>query len=215
MAYLTSLANPYDPIAWSRLIGVPKRGIGPMAEAQLAHFQDTQGISFHEAMLRADEVPFGPKIRNAVKDLGELLLRAARMAAGGGPTDISTDPDTGAEASSDETRKKPAPLADVLKLILDETEMIEKLRAKRDPQDEAREENLEELVSVAREFDIRNPGAGPIEFLTEVSLVAAADDLDDLSGTVSLMTLHTAKGLEYNTVFLTGVEEGLNPTRCR
>ena len=67
----------------------------------------------------------------------------------------------------------------MLKLILDETEMIEKLRAKRDPQDEARAENLEELVSVAREFDVRNPGVGLLEFLTEVSLVAAADDLDD------------------------------------
>ena len=63
MSYLTSLANPYDPIAWSRLIGVPKRGIGPMAEAQLAFFQETHGISFHDAMLRADEVPFGPKVQ--------------------------------------------------------------------------------------------------------------------------------------------------------
>ena len=222
MSYLTSLANPYDPIAWSRLIGVPKRGIGPMAEAQLAHFQETQGISFHDAMLRADEVPFGPKVRDAVKQLGELLLRATRMAIGGGPTDISYDPLTGevrdegspgggSSGADDETRKKPAPVADVLKLILDETEMIEKLRAKRDPQDEARAENLEELVSVAREFDVRNPGAGLLEFLTEVSLVASADDLDDQSGTVSLMTLHTAKGLEFNTVFLTGVEEGLIP----
>ncbi len=198
MAYLTSLANPYDPIAWSRLIGAPKRGIGPMAEAQLANFQEAQGVSFHDAMLRADEVGFGPKVLGAVKGLGELLMRAAVMAAGGGATD------------SDEV-KKPAPVADVLKLILDETEMIEKLRAKRDPQDEARAENLEELVSVAREFDVRNPGAGLLEFLTEVSLVAAADELDDQSGTVSLMTLHTAKGLEFDTVFLTGVEEGLLP----
>ncbi len=205
MAYLTSLANPYDPIAWSRLIGVPKRGIGPMAEAQLAHFQESNGLSFHEAMLRADEVPLGAKLRVTVKELGELLLRAARMAAGGG-----VDPVAEAEGEG-EAQKKPAPVAEVLKLILDETQMIEKLRAKRDPQDEARAENLEELVSVAREFDVRNPGAGLLEFLTEVSLVAAADDLDDQSGTVSLMTLHTAKGLEFNTVFLTGVEEGLIP----
>ena len=205
MAYLTSLANPYDPIAWSRLIGVPKRGIGPMAEAQLAHFQESNGLSFHGAMLRADEVPFGPKVRDTVKELGELLMRAATMAAGGGADPIAEG------AGEEDAQKKPAPVADVLKLILDETQMIEKLRAKRDPQDEARAENLEELVSVAREFDIRNPGAGLLEFLTEVSLVAAADDLDDQSGTVSLMTLHTAKGLEFNTVFLTGVEEGLIP----
>lgn len=199
MAYLTSLANPYDPIAWSRLIGSPKRGIGPMAEAQLANFQEANGISFHEAMLRANEIGFGPKVRDAVKSLGELLLRAAQMAAGGGAT---VDPDE---------EKHPSPVADVLKLLLDETGMIEKLRAKRDPQDEARAENLEELVSVAREFDIRNPGAGLLEFLTEVSLVAAVDELDDESGTVSLMTLHTAKGLEFDVVFITGVEEGLLP----
>lgn len=206
MAYLTSLANPYDPIAWSRLLGAPKRGIGPMAEAQLAMFQEAQGISFHEAMARVDEIGFGPKVRGAIRDLGDLLMRAARQAAGGGST--IADPVTG---HGSEREKEPAAVADVLKLILDETEMIEKLRAKRDPQDEARAENLEELVSVAREFDVRNPGAGLLEFLTEVSLVAAADDLDDQSGTVSLMTLHTAKGLEFPVVFITGVEEGLLP----
>jgi len=204
LAYLVSLANPYDPIAWSRLLGAPKRGIGPMAEAQLANLQEEHALSFHEAMVRANEIGFGPKVRHTVLALGELLQRAGQMAAGGG----SAEP---AESGSDAAEKSPAPVADVLKLILDETEMIERLRAKRDPQDEARAENLEELVSVAKEFDLRNPGAGLVEFLTEVSLVAAADDLDDSSGTVSLMTLHTAKGLEFPHVFITGVEEGLLP----
>ena len=202
MAYLTSIANPYDPISWSRLIGVPKRGIGPMAEAHLANFQEAQGLSFHQAMMRSDELSFGgPKMRAAITGLGELLTRAAAMAAGG---------DEGA-IDADGNPKKPAPVGDLLTLILAETEMIEKLREKKDPQDEARAENLEELVSVAREFDVRNPGAGLVAFLTEVSLVAAADELDDTSGTVSLMTLHTAKGLEYRAVFITGVEEGLLP----
>ncbi|WP_053352837.1 ATP-dependent helicase [Leucobacter musarum] len=200
MSYLTSIANPYDPIAWSRLIGAPKRGIGAMAEAHLANFQEAHGLSFHEAMLRADEVSaLGPKIKGAVRQLADLLTRAARMAVGGGATDVA-----GEEAV-------PAPVGDLLKLILDETEMIEKLRAKRDPQDDARAENLEELVAVAREFDAKQPGAGLLAFLTEVSLVAAADDLDDSSGTVSLMTMHTAKGLEFKAVFITGVEEGLLP----
>jgi len=203
MSYLISIANPYDPISWSRLLGAPKRGIGPMAEAQIAGFQEANGISFHEAMLRADEIGFGPKVRGAVLSLGELLARATRMAAG---VAAGEPEDAGGAAE-----KKPAPVADVLKLILDETEMIDRLRAKRDPQDEARAENLEELVSVAREFDVRDPDAGLIEFLTEVSLVAAADELDDSSGTVSLMTLHTAKGLEFPQVFITGVEEGLLP----
>jgi DNA helicase-2/ATP-dependent DNA helicase PcrA len=170
-----------------------------MAEAQLANLQEAEGLSFHEAMLRAAEVGFGPKLRATVLELGGLLMRAAQMAAGGGASDDPAAP------------KAPAPVADVLKLVLDETQMIERLREKRDPQDEARAENLEELVAVAREFDTKNPGAGLLEFLTEVSLVAAADDLDDASGTVSLMTLHTAKGLEYPVVFITGVEEGLLP----
>ena len=200
MAYLTSIANPYDPIAWSRMLGTPKRGVGAMAEAHLANFQEAEGISFHESMLRASEISaLQPKVRQTVVDLAGMLGRAARMALGGGATD-----EPGEEA-------KPAPVADVLKLVLDETEMIEKLRAKRDPQDDARAENLEELVSVAREFDVQQPGAGLLAFLTEVSLVAAADELDDQSGTVSLMTLHTAKGLEFPAVFITGVEEGLLP----
>ncbi|MFD5599480.1 ATP-dependent helicase [Leucobacter sp. NPDC058333] len=200
MAYLTSIANPYDPIAWSRLLGAPKRGVGAMAEAHLANFQEANGLSFHGAMLRAEEVTaIGPKIRSTVRALGELLARASRMAVGGGSTDVA-----GEEAV-------PAPVGDVLKLILDETEMIEKLRAKRDPQDDARAENLEELLAVAREFDVKQPGTGLLAFLTEVSLVAAADDLDDSSGTVSLMTMHTAKGLEFKAVFITGVEEGLLP----
>ena len=212
MAYLTTIANPFDPIAWSRMLGTPKRGVGPMAEAHLANYQEANGITFHEAMLRAEEIPaLGPKIRATVVALGELLGRATQMALGGGVTDIVPDPETGEEPQPDASVKQPAPVADVLKLVLDETEMIEKLRAKRDPQDDARAENLEELVAVAREFDAQQPGAGLLAFLTEVSLVAAADDLDDQSGTVSLMTLHTAKGLEYPAVFITGVEEGLLP----
>lgn len=207
MAYLTSVVNPYDPIAWSRLLGAPKRGIGPMAEATLANFAEEQQISFHDAMLRSEALSFGPKARESILRLAELLTRAARMAAGGG---TGLDGASGDDAG-ESIEKKPAPVADVLKLILDETEYIEKLRSKRDPQDEARAENLEELVAVAREFDVQHPGAGLVEFLTEVSLVAAADDLDDTSGTVSLMTMHTAKGLEFKTVFITGVEEGLLP----
>lgn len=200
MSYLTSIANPYDPIAWSRLLGAPKRGIGPMAEAHLAMFQEQHGLNFHEAMARAGEISqLGPKLRATVLALADMLARATQMALSGGTTDVE-----GEEAA-------PAPVGDVLKLILDETEMIEKLRAKRDPQDDARAENLEELLAVAREFDVKHPGAGLLAFLTEVSLVAAADDLDDTSGTVSLMTMHTAKGLEFKAVFITGVEEGLLP----
>lgn len=192
LAYLVSIANPYEPIAWSRLLGAPKRGIGPMAEAQLAVYADENEISFHEAMLQAEKIGFGPKLKATILALGQLLNRLSALA---------TQPDG----------VKPEPVADILKAVFAETQLIEKLREKRDPQDEARAENLEELLAVAKEFDIKNPELGLVDFLTEVSLVAAADELDDSSGTVSLMTLHTAKGLEYETVFLTGLEEGLMP----
>jgi DNA helicase-2/ATP-dependent DNA helicase PcrA len=101
--------------------------------------------------------------------------------------------------------------ADVLINVLQRTRFIEALRNTGDPQDEARAENVEELISVTKEFQKNNPNGTLLDFLTEVSLVAAADELDDSSGTVSLMTLHTAKGLEFDAVFVTGVEEGLLP----
>ena len=91
--------------------------------------------------------------------------------------------------------------------------MSDALRASRDPQDEARAENVDELIAVTKEFQRNNPGGTLLDFLTEVALVAAADEIEDSSGTVSLMTLHTAKGLEYDSVFLTGVEEDLLPHR--
>lgn len=194
LAYLTSIINPFDAGAWSRLLGAPKRGIGPATEASLAVFQETNGINFHQAMLRADEVGLAPKVRGAVQQLGQLLIQCSQKAFG--------DPDRGIE---------PAPVANILEQILQGTGYVELLRSKHDPQDEARAENIEELLAQAHEFDRRNPGAGLVAYLTEVSLVAAADELDDKSGSVSLMTLHTAKGLEFPVVFFTGIEDGVLP----
>jgi DNA helicase-2/ATP-dependent DNA helicase PcrA len=192
LAYLTAIVNPFDEFALRRIINSPKRGIGPMTEAQLAQFAESKDISFRDAMRRVDELGFGPKVTSAISQLATLLDQSTEMAI------------------SDDT-KKPAPIGDILDLILTETGYVTMLRSSRDPQDEARAENLEELLSVTREFDKQNPESSLVDFLTEVSLVAAVDDLDDSSGTVSLMTLHTAKGLEYRAVFITGVEEGLIP----
>lgn len=192
IAYLTTIVNPFDEFALRRILNTPKRGIGPMTDAQIAQFAESREISFREAMRRSDELGFGPKVKTAVASLSSMLDRAAEMA-------------------SAEGEQKPAPVGDILALILEETEYVKLLRASRDPQDEARAENLEELLSVTREFEKQNPEGTLVDFLTEVSLVAAVDDLDDSSGTVSLMTLHTAKGLEYRAVFITGVEEGLIP----
>ena len=194
LAYLIAVANPFDALALRRVLNTPKRGIGPATETALGVFAETNEVHYREAMRRARELGLGPKVTAAIVDLAGLLDEATAM----------IDP---------EREEGPAAVADVLTLLLERSGYVTALRAGRDPQDEARAENVEELVAVTREFQKNNPAGTLVDFLTEVSLVAAADELDDSSGTVSLMTLHTAKGLEYEAVFLTGVEEDLLPHR--
>jgi DNA helicase-2/ATP-dependent DNA helicase PcrA len=186
MAYLIAVANPADPLALRRVMNTPKRGIGPATETALQSYADHHEITLREAMRHADELGLGPKVTGAILGLAAIL------------DEVGLTVDT-------------APPFDILKSLLDRTGFLEVFRASRDAQDEARAENVEELLAVTKEFQKNNPDGVLLDFLTEVSLVAAADDLDDSSGTVSLMTLHTAKGLEYEAVFLTGVEEGLLP----
>ena len=186
MAYLIAVANPADGLALRRILNTPKRGIGPATETALANHGDQLGGTMRDALRDAAALGLGPKVTTAILDLARIL---------------------------DETTEivDSALVPDVLTGILEKTKYVELLRASRDPQDEARAENVEELVAVTREFQRNNPEGRLVDFLTEVALVAAADDLDDSSGTVSLMTLHTAKGLEYDAVFITGVEENLLP----
>lgn len=186
MAYLIAVANPADGLAMRRILNTPKRGIGPATETALANHADELGGTMIDALRDAPALGLGPKVTSAIVDLAKILDEASESL------------DTGL-------------VPDILTGILDKTKYLELLRGSRDPQDEARAENVEELVAVTREFQKNNPEGRLLDFLTEVALVAAADDLDDSSGTVSLMTLHTAKGLEYDAVFITGVEENLLP----
>jgi DNA helicase-2/ATP-dependent DNA helicase PcrA len=194
LAYLIAVANPDDTLALRRILNTPRRGIGPATETQLAGYAEDNGISYRQALRDAGSLGLGPKVTASILQLAALLDEAA----------AKTDQDAPAGAS---------PVSDVLTFLLEKSGYVDALRASRDPQDEARAENVEELVAVTKEFARTSPQGGLIDFLTEVSLVAAADELDDSSGTVSLMTLHTAKGLEYDAVFLTGVEEDLLPHR--
>ncbi len=188
MAYLITVANPADPMALRRIMNVPKRGIGPATEAALQARADTLDITLREAMRGVEELGLGPKVTGAIRELVDLLDEVT--------------------ASVESTT-----VPDVLTTLLNRSGYVDALRASRDPQDEARAENVDELVAVTKEFQRNNPGGRLLDFLTEVALVAAADEIDDSSGTVSLMTLHTAKGLEYDAVFITGVEEDLLPHR--
>ncbi|MCX7523284.1 UvrD-helicase domain-containing protein [Microbacterium sp. STN6] len=194
MGYLIAVANPQDPMALRRILNTPKRGIGPATETQLNNWAEDNQVTYRQAMRDASALGLGPKVTGAILQLAALLDEAAAM----------IDPDAPGGTK---------PPADVLTFLLEKSGYIDALRASRDPQDEARAENVEELIAVTKEFAKNNPDGTLIDFLTEVTLVAAADEIDDASGTVSLMTLHTAKGLEYDAVFLTGVEEDLLPHR--
>ena len=144
-------------------------------------------------------------LRDALRDAGEL---------GFGPKVTGVDPraERAARRRDRDVRRRRRP-ATSCSTLLDKTGYLKGAARHGDAQDEARAENLEELVAQTKEFRRNTPDGTLIDFLTGVALFAAADEIDDDDGSVSIMTLHTAKGLEYDTVFLTGVEEDLLPHR--
>ncbi|KQQ68539.1 ATP-dependent helicase [Microbacterium sp. Leaf320] len=196
LAYLVAVANPADEMAVRRILNKPKRGIGDVTETTIARFAEEHGITFRQALSVPDQLGFGPKIQAGIAQLDAVLAEATEImlpASGEVPA--------------------PTTVVDGLNVLLSKSGYLDALRASRDPQDEARVENLDEFVAVARDFARNNPDGTIVDFLTEVALVSDADDLDDESGSVSMMTMHTAKGLEYDAVFVTGVEEDLIPHR--
>jgi DNA helicase II / ATP-dependent DNA helicase PcrA len=191
LGYLRVLVNPTDTVSLRRIVNVPKRGIGDRAEACLDAYAERERTTFWEALRHCEDVPgLATRSLNAVQEFVTLVEQLMAVAA--------------ADSSP----------ADVLEAVLDKTRYVAELQASDDPQDEGRVENLQELVSVAREFEEARPDGTLADFLEQVSLVADADELpdgDESGGVVTLMTLHTAKGLEFPVVFLTGVEDGVFP----
>ncbi|MTB88725.1 DNA helicase PcrA [Aeromicrobium senzhongii] len=204
LAYLRVLANPRDAVSMRRVLNEPKRGIGDRAENALERFATRHDISFWEAMTRVDEIDeLGTRSRTAVSSFATTMSELMDLAASGAPADA------------------------VLEAALTKSGYLTVLENSTDPQDETRVENLAELVAVAREFvasaatldedeesdDDVVLAAGSLDaFLERVALVADADSLPDAKdGVVTLMTLHTAKGLEFPVVFLTGLEDGVFP----
>ncbi|MET0296434.1 MAG: UvrD-helicase domain-containing protein [Microbacterium sp.] len=196
LAYMVAVANPADEMAVRRILNKPRRGIGDVTETAIARYAADEGITFRDALANSSALGVGPKIQAAIAHLDAVLAEATAVML----------PASGELAP-------PTAVAEGLQLLLGRSGYQDALRASRDPQDEARVENLDELIAVARDFARNNPEGTVIDFLGDVALVADADDLDDASGSVSLMTMHTAKGLEYDAVFITGVEEDLIPHR--
>ncbi|GGL30019.1 DNA helicase PcrA [Phycicoccus endophyticus] len=198
LAYLRVLSNPADTVNLRRILNVPKRGIGERAQACVAALAERERIPFVAALGRAEDAPgIATRSVSAIGGFTAILEDLGR---------VRDDEDTG--------------VADLLEAVLDRTGYLAELRESRDPQDETRIENLAELVAVAREFDQARRETGEVvsleEFLERVSLVADADEIPENDeaqeqGVVTLMTLHTAKGLEFPVVFLTGMEDGTFP----
>jgi DNA helicase-2/ATP-dependent DNA helicase PcrA len=209
LAYLRLIANPGDEVSLRRILNVPRRGIGDRAEACVAALAQRDRISFAAALARPADVPgLAARSAKSIEAFNELIEGLRADAAAG------------------------TPVAEIAEAVLERSGYLADLQASEDLQDVSRIENLNELVSVAREFDAQGiqagladpdsaaddaePGrAGTLaDFLEQVSLVADADQIpegEDHGGLVTLMTLHTAKGLEFPVVFLTGMEENVFP----
>ncbi|WP_439938567.1 DNA helicase PcrA [Nocardia sp. N13] len=208
LAYLRMLVNTADEISLRRVLNTPKRGIGERAEACIAALAERDRITFWEALTRAKDAP-----GLATRSLKNIEAFVAMVQEIQSMVEADERPDV------------------ILESVLERSGYLTELEASDDPQDGTRVENLAELVAVAREFaedPQPGPSADPAEveagtvavglgdFLERVALVADADSIPDApdgddSGVVTLMTLHTAKGLEFPVVFLTGLEDGVFP----
>ena len=198
LAYLRVLANPNDEVSIRRIINVPKRGIGDRALDYVDMYAQSNAISFWQGLHRCSEISDMPK--RAASSVHQFLSMIAALHV------------------LVEAKVRPSV---IIEAVLEQSGFLAELSTSKDPQDEVRVENLQELVAVSMEYEVT-----PIDdlgedqeislagFLEQVSLVADSDEIpegEDHGGVVTLMTLHTAKGLEFPTVFLTGLEDGIFP----
>lgn len=203
LAYLHAVANPDDTVSIRRILNEPKRGLGAKAEETVAFHAEKYGISFGQALLDvAHPETAVAEGRSAVDGLQKRAATAMIAFA------------TILETARKEAEEGAAP-ADILDSLMDASGYLDVLQESKDPQDEVLVENLAEFHAVASDFRVRNPEGTLAEFLDQISLVADSDQIPDeaegYEGEVVLMTIHTAKGLEFPVVFATGFEDGTFP----
>ncbi len=194
VAYLSLLVNPSDQISLSRVVNSPRRGIGNTTQGRLAAHANTTGLPIWEVVGRVEEVPgLGGAAIRSLGQFHELI------------------------ESLMERVERREPVAEIMQAVLSESGYLEALEAERTIEAEGRIENLEALVAGAAEFDVEREREGesevpPLEeYLQQISLYTDQDGIDADESLVTLMTLHNAKGLEYDTVFIVGCEEGAFP----
>lgn len=188
LGYLRLLLNPQDVISFRRVVNMPKRGIGDATTAAVESFAATEGIDVVEACRRVDEIAvLGTRAKGAVAGFNQVMAALqAHLADGAGP-------------------------ARMVELAAQESGYLAELEEDRTVEAEGRIENLKELAGVAAEIAERDPDTGLAGFLEQVSLVGEQDEYEEEDSTVTLMTLHIAKGLEFPVVFIVGMEDGVFP----
>ncbi|SDI88922.1 DNA helicase PcrA [Natribacillus halophilus] len=190
LAYLRVIANPDDDISLTRIINVPKRGIGATTVDKVAAFANEQGLSLHAALLEADQIGLSATVTKKLFGFAELLDRWIQQ-------------------------QEYLSVLEIIEEVLEQSNYRETLKSEQTLESQSRLENVDELLTVAQEFERTQEDKSLIAFLTDLALVADLDRLDDEEeaeqGTVTMMTLHGAKGLEFPTVFLIGMEEGIFP----
>ena len=187
IAYLKLIYNTDDSQSFRRIVNVPKRAIGDTTVKNLSDFADKEDISLFAACQRIeDAVEIPSRTRSKLKDFSELILKFVNA-------------------------KDSYSLQDFVTLVIEKTGYLAELQSQNTPESEADIENLQELVNVAGEFVPEEADNALGEFLQQVALVSDLDGMEDISNNVTLMTLHSAKGLEFPIVFLAGCDEGVFP----
>ncbi len=194
IAYLRVLMNPYDGLSMRRIINTPARAIGAATVEKINAFAGRTEVAFWDACRRVNEIELAARAKNSVQAFVKIVEYL-------------------------QTKRDTSSVSALIQNILDTTGYLEELKKERTPDAESRVENVGELLSVAKEFEAQPAEAGEGEeadkslakFLENVSLVSDIDSLEDSANSVTMMTLHAAKGLEFPVVFLTGLEEGIFP----
>lgn len=189
LAYLRLIANPNDDISLTRVINVPKRGIGSSSVDKIANFATRHDMSMYDALESVELIGLSPKITKAAREFRVLIGGYEQM-------------------------QEYLSVTELVEEVLEKTGYRDMLKAEKSIEAESRLENLDEFLSVTKNFEENSEDKSLIGFLTDLALVADIDKLDDDGGktdAVVLMTLHSAKGLEFPVVFLIGLEEGVFP----
>jgi len=190
LAYLRTIANPDDDISLTRIINVPKRGIGATSIDKIANYAIAQDLSIFQALQEVEQIGLSAKITNSLREFRDLINNWVQM-------------------------QDYLSVTELVENVLEKTEYVEILKAEKTLESQSRIENIEEFLSVTQNFEKTNDDKSLVAFLTDLALVADIDKLEedenDKNNAVVLMTLHSAKGLEFPVVFLMGMEEGVFP----